>query len=293
MLLANSPKTKYLSILNTLLINNFDMEPSWKNGKDKKEMLEKAKRLIDHVLSKGYSMTNRDLYRCIEVGIGFSPISIPNPIPDVTFAESDMQLTYLNTETGKWEVQTSKVNLKGGSYQADIKHFSSYAVENKVTSKVSSETVVKSEVLGQASRDNSENPKAVTGIALTYKEKSGWECKDADITNAVKSKLSGASDATINAMVAFFKTRLYSLMGSASGVKTTERTYNTVNVNGYTTMNYTCYAKTRTTTLSTKVLYKGSPVTISVIATRYTGTDHQYKTVTTNPTHSGGKGGSN
>ena len=220
-------------------------------------------------------------------------ISITNPIPDVTFAESDMQLTYLNTETGKWEVQTSKVNLKGGSYQADIKHFSSYAVENKVTSKVSSETVVKSEVLGQASRDNSENPKAVTGIALTYKEKSGWECKDADITNAVKSKLSGASDATINAMVAFFKTRLYSLMGSASGVKTTERTYNTVNVNGYTTMNYTCYAKTRTTTLSTKVLYKGSPVTISVIATRYTGTDHQYKTVTTNPTHSGGKGGSN
>ena len=42
--------------------------------------------------------------------------------------------------------------------------------------------VVKSEILGQASCDNSENPKAVTGIALTYKEKSGWECKDADIT---------------------------------------------------------------------------------------------------------------
>lgn len=39
-------------------------------------------------------------------------ISIPNPIPDVTFAESDMQLTYLNTTTGKWDVQTSKVNLK-------------------------------------------------------------------------------------------------------------------------------------------------------------------------------------
>ena len=217
-------------------------------------------------------------------------ISIPNPIPDVTFAESDMQLTYLNTKTGKWDVQTSKVNLKDGNYQAAITHFSSYAVENKVTSKVSSETVVKSDILGQASRDNSENPKAVTGIALTYKEKAGWECKDA---NTVKSKLTGASDATINAMVAFFKTRLYSLMGSTSGVKTTERTYNTVNVNGYTTMNYTCYAKTRTTTLSAKVLYKGSPVTISVTATRYTGTDHQYKTVTTNPTHSGGKGGSN
>lgn len=40
--------------------------------------------------------------------------------------------------------------------------------------------------LGQASRDNSENPKAVTGIALTYKEKSGWECKDADIKAAVE-----------------------------------------------------------------------------------------------------------
>ena len=66
-----------------------------------------------------------------------------------------------------------------------VKHFSSYAMENKVTSKVSSETVVKSEILGQASRDNSENPKAVTGIALTYKEKAGWECKDADIKAAV------------------------------------------------------------------------------------------------------------
>ena len=93
-------------------------------------------------------------------------------------------------------------------------------------------------ILGQASRDNSENPKAVTGIALTYKEKSGWECKDADITNAVeRANCQVLDDATINAMVAFFKTRLYSLMGSASGVKTTERTYNTVNVNGYTTMN--------------------------------------------------------
>ncbi len=99
-----------------------------------------------------------------------------------------MQLTYLNTKTGKWDVQTSKVNLKDGNYQAAITHFSSYAVENKVTSKVSSETVVKSDILGQASRDNSENPKAVTGIALTYKEKAGWECKDADITNTVKSK---------------------------------------------------------------------------------------------------------
>lgn len=222
-------------------------------------------------------------------------ISIPNPIPGVTFAQ-DIELTYL--KDGKWVPQTEDINKvvydeKSGSYTTKVKHFSSYAMENKVISKVSSETIVKSEVLGQASRDNSENPKAVTGIALTYKEKSGWECKDADIKAAVTKALPGASNETVNAMVAFFKTRLYSLMGSASGVTTTERTYNTVNVNGYTTMNYTCYAKTRTTTLSTKVVYKGSPVTISVTATRYTGTDHQYKTVTTNPTHSGGKGGSN
>ena len=152
---------------------------------------------------------------------------------------------------------------------------------------------MKSEVLGQASRDNSENPKAVTGIALTYKEKSGWECKDADIKAAVEKALSGAKPETVNAMVAFFKTRLYSLMGSASGITETTRTYNTVNVNGYTTMTYTCYAKTRTTTLSTTVKYNNKDVKISVTATRYTGTDHQYKTVTTNPTHSGGKGGSN
>ena len=231
-------------------------------------------------------------------GLQFSEpvnISIPNPIPGVTFAQ-DIELTYL--ENGKWVPQTEEINKvvydeNSGSYTTKVKHFSSYAMENKVTSKVSTENVVKSEILGQASRDNSENPKAVTGIALTYKEKSGWECKDADIKAAVEKALSGAKPETVNAMVAFFKTRLYSLMGSASGITETTRTYNTVNVNGYTTMTYTCYAKTRTTTLSTTVKYNGKDVKISVIATRYTGTDHQYKTVTTNPTHSGGKGGSN
>lgn len=222
-------------------------------------------------------------------------ISIPNPIPGVTFAQ-DIELTYL--KDGKWVPQTEDINKvvydeKSGSYTTKVRHFSSYAMENKVTSKVSTENVVKSEILGQASRDNSENPKAVTGIALTYKEKSGWECKDADIKAAVEKALSGAKTETVNAMVAFFKTRLYSLMGSASGITETTRTYNTVNVNGYTTMTYTCYAKTRTTTLSTTVKYNNKDVKISVIATRYTGTDHQYKTVTTNPTHSGGKGGSN
>lgn len=223
-------------------------------------------------------------------------ISIPNPIPGLTFAD-DIKLTYLE-KNGEWTEQTAAINKvtydeKSGSYTTKVTHFSSYAMENKVTSKVSSETVVNSDILGQVSRDNSENPKAVTGIALTYKEKSGWECKDADIKAAVEKALPGAKKETVNAMVAFFKTRLYSLMGSASGITETTRTYNTVNVNGYTTMTYTCYAKTRTTTLSVKVMYGGASKEISVIATRYTGTDHQYKTVTTNPTHSGGKGGSN
>lgn len=93
-------------------------------------------------------------------------------------------------------------------------------------------------------------------------------------------------------MAAYLKTRMYSLMGSTSGITTTERTYNTVNVNGYTTMDYACYAKTRTTTLTTTVIYNGQTKTISISAKRYTGADQQYKTVTYNPTHSGGKGGS-
>ena len=97
----------------------------------------------------------------------YPTISIPNPIPGLTFAD-DMVLTYL--ENGKWVPQTEDINKvvydeKSGSYTTKVKHFSSYAMENKVTSKVSTENVVKSEILGQASRDNSENPKAVTGIA--------------------------------------------------------------------------------------------------------------------------------
>ena len=214
-------------------------------------------------------------------------ISIPNPIPGITFADADMILTYQNPDTG--EAVTA--------YTADVDHFSAYAIENKVYSKISNETVTTT-ILGQASRDNSENAKAVTGIELKYKEKSGWDYdkNDAALVAEVKSQLGAGASAedtkTVNAMVAFMKTRMFSLMGSVSGITETERVYNTVNVNGYTTMSYTCYAKARTTTLTANVKFNGQNKTVSITATRYTGTDHQYKTVTYNPTHSGGKGGS-
>lgn len=219
-------------------------------------------------------------------------ISIPNPIPGITFPDESMRLTYLNPETGEWEKQAADVTLENGDYKAPVTHFSAYAIENEVNSTVGKEVILKDEVLGQASRDNSENPKAVTGIVLKYTEKAGWEYVG-DIAQTIKNALgSGATDATVNAMAAYLKTRMYSLMGSTSNITKTERTYNTVNVNGYTDMNYTCYAKTRTTTLTTKVIYNGQTKTISISAKRYTGTDQQYKTVTYNPTHSGGKGGS-
>ncbi|WP_448777748.1 carboxypeptidase regulatory-like domain-containing protein [Bacteroides congonensis] len=219
-------------------------------------------------------------------------ISIPNPIPGITFPNESMRLTYLNPETRKWEKQTADVTLENDDYKALVTHFSAYAIENEVNSTVSKEVVLKDELLGQASRDNSENPKAVTGIVLKYTEKAGWDYVG-DIAQIIKNALgSDASEATVNAMAAYLKTRMYSLMGSTSGIITTERTYNTVNVNGYTDMNYACYAKTRTTTLTTKVIYDGQEKTISISAKRYTGADQQYKTVTYNPTHSGGKGGS-
>ena len=236
-------------------------------------------------------------------------ISIPNPIPGITFADADMILTYQNPDTGEWgDAKDNKGNViknissttEGGAvtaYTADVDHFSAYAIENKVYSKISNETVT-TNILGQASRDNSENAKAVTGIELKYKEKSGWDYdkNDAGLVAEVKSQLgattSESDTKTVNAMVAFMKTRMFSLMGSVSGITETERVYNTVNVNGYTTMSYTCYAKARTTTLTANVKFNGQNKTVSITATRYTGTDHQYKTVTYNPTHSGGKGGS-
>ena len=236
-------------------------------------------------------------------------ISIPNPIPGITFADADMILTYQNPDTGEWgdakdnkgnvikNISSTTENGAVTAYTADVDHFSAYAIENKVYSKISNETVT-TNILGQASRDNSENAKAVAGIELKYKEKSGWDYdkNDAGLVAEVKSQLGAGASAedtkTVNAMVAFMKTRMFSLMGSVSGITETERVYNTVNVNGYTTMSYTCYAKARTTTLTANVKFKGTAKSVSITATRYTGTDHQYKTVTYNPTHSGGKGGS-
>ena len=227
-------------------------------------------------------------------------ISIPNPIPGITFADADMILTYQNPDNKGNVIKNISSTTENGAvtaYTADVDHFSAYAIENKVYSKISNETVT-TNILGQASRDNSENAKAVAGIELKYKEKSGWDYdkNDAGLVAEVKSQLGAGASAedtkTVNAMVAFMKTRMFSLMGSVSGITETERVYNTVNVNGYTTMSYTCYAKVRTTTLTANVKFKGTAKSVSITATRYTGTDHQYKTVTYNPTHSGGKGGS-
>ena len=205
-----------------------------------------------------------------------------------------MQLSYLNPDNGEWEVQAAEVTVGEANYKAPVTHFSAYAIENQVNSKVEKEVIQKDEILGQESRDNSENAKALTGIVLKYKEKTGWDYeKGRGVVEAIKEALgSSVPENTLNAMAAYLKTRMYSLMGTTSGVTETERTYNTVNVNGYTEMNYTCHAKTRKTTLSTTVVYGGSEKTISVSAIRYTGADQQYKTVTYNPTHSGGKGGS-
>ena len=102
-------------------------------------------------------------------------ISIPNPIPGITFADADMILTYQNPDTGEWgdakdndgnvikNVSSTTENGAVTAYTADVDHFSAYAIENKVYSKISNETVT-TNILGQASRDNSENAKAVTGI---------------------------------------------------------------------------------------------------------------------------------
>ena len=127
---------------------------------------------------------------------------------------------------------------------------------------------------------------------LKYTEKSGWDY-EGNLVETVKAALPGASTVTVNAMVAYVKTRMFAVMGSLSGVTSTERVYNTVNVNGYTQMNYVCYAKVRTTMLKIDVMYNRQPVTISVSAKRYTGADHQYTTVTYNPGHSGGQGTTN
>ena len=220
-------------------------------------------------------------------------ISIPNPIPGITFADADMILTYQNPDTGEWgdakdndgnvikNISSTTENGAVTAYTAQVDHFSAYAIENKVYSKISNETVT-TNILGQASRDNSENAKAVTGIELKYKEKSGWDYdkNDAGLVAEVKSQLgattSESDTKTVNAMVAFMKTRMFSLMGSVSGITETERVYNTVNVNGYTTMSYTCYAKARTTTLTANVKFNGQNKTVSITATRYTGTDHQF-----------------
>ena len=80
-------------------------------------------------------------------------ISIPNPIPGITFADADMILTYQNPNTGEWGdakdnngnvIKNISSTTESGAvtaYTAEVDHFSAYAIENKVYSKISNETV--------------------------------------------------------------------------------------------------------------------------------------------------------
>ena len=68
-------------------------------------------------------------------GLQFSEpvnISIPNPIPGVTFPKATMQLSYLNPDNGEWEVQAAEVTVGEANYKAPVTHFSAYAIENQV-----------------------------------------------------------------------------------------------------------------------------------------------------------------
>ena len=64
---------------------------------------------------------------------------------------------------------------------------------------------------------------------MKYKEKTGWDYeKGRGVVEAIKEALgSSVPENTLNAMAAYLKTRMYSLMGTTSGVTETERTYNT------------------------------------------------------------------
>ena len=79
-------------------------------------------------------------------GLQFSEpvnISIPNPIPGVTFPKATMQLSYLNPDNGEWEVQAAEVTVGEANYKAPVTHFSAYAIENQVNSKVEKEVIQK------------------------------------------------------------------------------------------------------------------------------------------------------
>ncbi len=47
-----------------------------------------------------------------------------------------MQLSYLNPDNGEWEVQAAEVTVGEANYKAPVTHFSAYAIENQVNSKV-------------------------------------------------------------------------------------------------------------------------------------------------------------
>ena len=66
-------------------------------------------------------------------------ISIPNPIPGITFADADMILTYQNPDTGEWgdakdndgnvikNISSTTENGAVTAYTAQVDHFSAYA----------------------------------------------------------------------------------------------------------------------------------------------------------------------
>ncbi|MDR0891003.1 MAG: carboxypeptidase-like regulatory domain-containing protein [Mediterranea sp.] len=219
-------------------------------------------------------------------------ISIPNPMPGVELPANATELTYFDSAKDQWVTQEQGVEAGEGVYKAEVTHFSAYAINVKTKVNAGAETVNKNEILGKSQVDNSQKIQAIRDVALTYKEKSGWEYESKDLAGDVTKQLPGANPKTINAIVEVLKKQMYQRMGSTSGITETERTYNTVNVSGYTLMTYNCYPKVRTIKVTLPVIFNGSNKNITISAKRYIGVKNEYNVKNFAPGHSGGGGGS-
>lgn len=147
-----------------------------------------------------------------------------------------------------------------------------------------------SEALGSVEIDNLGNMTTITGEVNTT-QKIGWEV-NGNVTNLVKTALSGLSDTEVSGMVTSINASLQSLKGSAPGVSEKALALGTAQVSGDMKVVYTFTSSVRNENFVFTVIYDGTEEHISIPVKTYRGTltSTAYTYGETHTEHSGGGG---
>lgn len=201
---------------------------------------------------------------------------------EVAFA--DMK-HYVQDASGEW-VEEGDVTLEDDRYVTELTHFSNHAFGaatqwSAASGQDGESTTIEIDNLGSLSASSEE---------VSVSARSGWEV-DGDLASIVSTALSGVSQSDAAALASDLNRMLRNAKGTSSNAASRTVSLGTVEVSGDTRATITVTQRITSRTMSVSVIFRGSPVTVTVPVIEYGGADMSvsYEYGDLRPEHSGGE----